>query len=159
MLGEGSQRRPSCPCVPPPRVPVPAGSPGRSPGSRRPRRASPSGCCSRRGSGRCTWSRPRLSSGGCRGWVAVGTSGRGGCSAQSTPGEGSGTTPTPCQAPPRTLPMGSQEFPASQAVQHPGTSWQGGHRAEQGHPVGCQPPALHPSHSECTMEGRGTMTA
>lgn len=48
-----------------------------SPGSRRPRRVSRSGCCSRRGSGRCIWSHPRPSSAGCRGWAGVGTWGTG----------------------------------------------------------------------------------
>lgn len=52
------------------------------PGSRRLRRVSPSGCCSRRGSGRCTLSHPHLNSAGCQGWGAAGTLGTGKCSAQ-----------------------------------------------------------------------------
>lgn len=87
----------------PPRSPcVPRGSPA----SRRPRRVSRSGCCSRRGSGRCTWSRPRPSSAGSRGWAAVGTSGTGRCVLRACPlpwGLGhSGTTPSDpsaCQPP------------------------------------------------------------
>lgn len=84
-LRQGSQHHPPCPRVPLSHVPIPIGSPRWSPGSRRPQRASLSGCCSRQGSGHCTWSRPRLSSGGCQGWAVVGTLGRGGGSVQAPP--------------------------------------------------------------------------
>lgn len=54
--GGGPQKRPSCPPAPLLAVsPSPCAAPGGVPESRRPRRASRSGCCSRRGSGRCTW--------------------------------------------------------------------------------------------------------
>lgn len=57
--------------APPP--PSPGPRPRPSPESPRSPRASRSGCCSRRGSGRCTWRRPHPSSGGCPGWAEAGT--------------------------------------------------------------------------------------
>lgn len=93
--------------------PGPRAQPRGSPGSPRPRRVSRSGCCSRRGSGRCTWSRPRPSSAGCQGWAGVGTSGtdrevlsvRPLCSGLghlgTTPADPQGNTLQPCQPHPK----------------------------------------------------------
>lgn len=76
------------------------------PGSQRPRRVSPSGCCSRRGSGRCIWSHPHPNSAGCRGWGAAGTLGTGRCSAQQQLRDTAGYPRININSPPRTLPTG-----------------------------------------------------